>query len=122
MSDLDITETVEGEGGRAVAFEVAPPEEQSDSLIKKHPPRKFQKLEDQQQNTSLTQEILEEKQAIAEKRRQEILSQRVQSAKTRTARSAGGRLRARGSEADEVDQLEDGDIEGASPEAPDNEL
>lgn len=109
-------------GGRAVAFEVAHAEEQGgESLIKRHPPRKFQKLEDQQQETVLTQQKLEEKQAIAEKRRQEILTQRVQSAKQRSARSAG-RMRTRPSETDEVEQMEDGIIESAGIINTENEL
>ncbi|XP_064109460.1 uncharacterized protein LOC135217474 isoform X2 [Macrobrachium nipponense] len=59
-----------------------------------------------QQSLELTQELLEEKQVEAEKRRQEILSQRVQSAKQRTARSAG-RMRTRPDDGDDVEQ-EDG--------------
>lgn len=96
-------------------------EQGGESLIKRHPPRKFQKLEDQQQETVLTQQKLEEKQAIAEKRRQEILTQRVQSAKQRSARSAG-RMRTRPSETDEVEQMEDGIIESAGIINTENEL
>ena len=54
-----------------MAFEVGPPDA-SESLIRRHPPRKFQRLEDQQQSNTITQEKLEEKQAIAERRRQEV--------------------------------------------------
>ena len=54
-----------------MAFEVVPPDA-SESLIRRHPPRKFQKLEDQPQGNVITQESLEEKQAIAERRRQEV--------------------------------------------------
>lgn len=54
-----------------MAFEVGPPDN-SESLIRRHPPRKFQKLEDQPQGNIITQEKLEEKQAIAERRRQEV--------------------------------------------------
>ncbi|XP_069164461.1 uncharacterized protein [Procambarus clarkii] len=111
--------------GRPVAFEVAPVDP-SESIIRRHPPRKFQKLEEQQQQqqqqgSALTQEMLEEKQAEAERRRQELLSQRVQSAKHRTARSAG-RMRSRPSDGDEVEQLDDGIIESAASVNPENEL
>ncbi|XP_050689726.1 uncharacterized protein LOC126982045 [Eriocheir sinensis] len=104
-------------GGRAVAFEVRPPDANNESLIRRHPPRKFQKLEDQQQNSIITQEQLEEKQAIAEKRRQEILSQRVQSAKHRTA---AARLRGT-DDGDEVEK-DDGVIESAASVSSENEL
>ncbi|XP_071515584.1 uncharacterized protein [Panulirus ornatus] len=107
-------------GGRAVAFEVGPTDA-SDSLIRRHPPRKFQKLEDQQQGDPLTQEKLVEKQAEAERRRQEILTQRVQSAKQRTARSAG-RMRTRPGDPDEVEQQDDGVIESAATVNTENEL
>ncbi|KAL7637545.1 UNVERIFIED_CONTAM: hypothetical protein RMT77_012273 [Armadillidium vulgare] len=70
-------------GETAVAFEVV-----DDSLIKKHPPKKFQKLEDMQENLTLTPEELEKKQEIARKRRENLLSKRVQSAKERSAKSA----------------------------------
>ncbi|KAF2361107.1 Protein of unknown function DUF4619, partial [Trinorchestia longiramus] len=73
-----------------------------DSLIKRHPPKKFQKLEEQLSDANITQELLEEKQAIAEKRRKEILSQRVKSAKTTSAKSV--QARARVAENKEVDQ------------------
>ncbi|XP_069946175.1 capping protein inhibiting regulator of actin dynamics isoform X3 [Cherax quadricarinatus] len=109
--------------GRPVAFEVAPVDP-TESLIRRHPPRKFQKLEEQQQQqqqgTFLTQEKLEEKQAEAERRRQELLSQRVQSAKHRSARSAG-RMRSRPSDGDEVEQ-DDGIIESAATFNTENEL
>lgn len=55
-----------------MAFEVTNDGENGESLIKRHPPKKFQKLEDLQQGPALTQEKLEEKQAIAERRRQEV--------------------------------------------------
>nr|XP_053657455.1 uncharacterized protein LOC128706555 isoform X2 [Cherax quadricarinatus] len=110
--------------GRPVAFEVAPVDP-TESLIRRHPPRKFQKLEEQQQQqqqgTFLTQEKLEEKQAEAERRRQELLSQRVQSAKHRSARSAG-RMRSRPSDGDEVEQQDDGIIESAATFNTENEL
>lgn len=108
-------------GTRGVAFEVSNTNENGESLIKRHPPKKFQKLEDLQQGPALTQEQLEEKQAIAERRRQEILTQRVQSAKQRSARSAG-RMRARNTDADEVETLDDGIIESAANVNSENEL
>ncbi|XP_042243275.1 uncharacterized protein LOC121880195 isoform X3 [Homarus americanus] len=108
-------------GGRAVAFEVGPADS-SESIIRRHPPRKFQKLEElQQESSSLTQEKLEEKQATAERRRQEILTQRVQSAKHRSARSSG-RLTSQTGHADEVDQQGDGIIESAATVTSENEL
>ena len=56
-----------------LSFEVAATDAQTgDSLIKKFPPKKFQKLEEQQNSEPVTQELLEEKQAIAEKRRREV--------------------------------------------------
>ena len=54
-----------------LAFEVAAEDPKPESLIKRHPPKKFQKLEEQQSEANITQELLEEKQAIAEKRRKE---------------------------------------------------
>ncbi|KAK8382500.1 hypothetical protein O3P69_015414 [Scylla paramamosain] len=103
-------------GTRAVAFEVGPPDA-SDSLIRRHPPRKFQRLEDQQQANTITQEQLEEKQATAERRRQEILTQRVQSAKHRSAM----RMRPDNDDGDEVEK-DDGVIETAASITSENEL
>ncbi|KDR17661.1 hypothetical protein L798_08371 [Zootermopsis nevadensis] len=59
-----------------MAFEVSVTEE---SIIRKHPPRRLQRLEDQQM--ALSHELLDEKQEEAKQRRFQILSQRVQSAK-----------------------------------------
>ncbi|GLG93201.1 Uncharacterized protein GBIM_00667 [Gryllus bimaculatus] len=64
-----------------MAFEVPVNEE---SLIRKHPPKRLQRLEDQQ--IMLTHELLDEKQAEAEQRRLQILTQRIQSAKQRAPR------------------------------------
>lgn len=50
-----------------------------ESIIRKHPPRRLQRLEDQQ--LMLSHELLDEKQEEARQRRFQILSQRVQSAK-----------------------------------------
>ncbi|CAL4122526.1 unnamed protein product [Meganyctiphanes norvegica] len=108
-----------GQSRGGVAFEVEVPVTDA-SIVKRHPPRKFQKLEDQQLGATLTQEKLEEKQAVAEKRRQEILTQRVQSAKQRMGRSAG-RLRAR-PDTDEVEQDDDGIIESDGHVDPENEM
>ncbi|CAG0894053.1 unnamed protein product [Darwinula stevensoni] len=69
--------------GNSIAFEVPV----SESIIKKHPPRRLQKLEDQQIAT-LNHQTIEEKQAEADRRRQRILSQRVQSAKRRSTQTA----------------------------------
>lgn len=66
-----------------LAFEVPLHDNTDDeSLIKKHPPRRLQRLEEQQV-TQLTHHLLQEKQAEAEQRRLQILSQRVASAKAR---------------------------------------
>ncbi|XP_067013232.2 factor associated with metabolism and energy [Anabrus simplex] len=64
-----------------MAFEVIV---NNESLIRKHPPRRLQRLEDQQ--VTLTHQLLDEKQAEAEQRRNQILTQRVQSAKQRPPR------------------------------------
>ncbi|XP_024085495.1 uncharacterized protein LOC106665201 isoform X2 [Cimex lectularius] len=65
---------------KGLAFEV--PITDEENLIKKHPPKRLQRLEDQQM-PNLTHRLLDEKQAEAEQRRQQILSQRIQSAKAR---------------------------------------
>lgn len=66
-----------------MAFEV-PANETDESLIKRHPPKRFRKLEEQQQDLKdLTHESIDEKQMEAEMRRKEILTQRIQSAKQR---------------------------------------
>ncbi|XP_018025530.1 uncharacterized protein LOC108681067 isoform X2 [Hyalella azteca] len=104
---------------KPLAFEVAAVGEGGESLIKRHPPKKFQKLEEQQSSdTNITQELLEEKQAIAERRRKQILSQRVKSAKNTSARSE--QARARVAESKEVDQNDDGPIESAKLISHDN--
>ena len=46
-----------------------------ESLIKKHPPRRLQRLEDQQQ--SLTHELIDEKQAEAEQRRNNVSREKM---------------------------------------------
>ncbi|XP_049806682.1 uncharacterized protein LOC126249073 [Schistocerca nitens] len=61
-----------------LAFEVPVTTE---SLIRRHPPRRLKRLEDQQ--LPLTHQLLDEKQAEAEQRRHQILTQRVQSAQQR---------------------------------------
>ena len=52
--------------GNSIAFEVP-----SDSIIKKHPPKRLQKLEDQQ-ISALNHQSIEEKQAEADIRRQRV--------------------------------------------------
>ncbi|KAL4143837.1 hypothetical protein QTP88_006101 [Uroleucon formosanum] len=63
-----------------VAFSV-PLTEEEESVVKKHPPKRLRMLEGQQ-SPPLTHEMLLEKLADAENRRQQILSQRIESAKT----------------------------------------
>ncbi|CAL8103346.1 unnamed protein product [Orchesella dallaii] len=88
---LDQTETMDGSRHTPVAFEV--PAEEDASLIKKHPPRRLRQLEERPtEATSVTQEALEEKVALANERRNQVLHQRVASARTKSAR-AGGRVR-----------------------------
>lgn len=67
-----------------LAFELAFEEDNEESIIKKHPPKRFQLIESQQ-TSPVTLEKLQEKLEEAELRRQQILSQRVQSAKQRNA-------------------------------------
>ncbi|XP_050523671.1 uncharacterized protein CCDC198-like [Daktulosphaira vitifoliae] len=64
----------------AVAFDV-PLDEEEESLIKKHPPKRL-KLMEGQQSPPLTHEMLLDKLAEAEQRRLRILNQRIESAKT----------------------------------------
>ncbi|XP_017779113.1 PREDICTED: uncharacterized protein LOC108564549 [Nicrophorus vespilloides] len=75
------------EKSNGLSFDIAFGEEADESIIKKHPPKRFQRLEEQQQeetpNLSLAK--LQEKLDEAEIRRQQILKQRVASAKVRTA-------------------------------------
>lgn len=54
--------------------------------MKKHPPRRLQRLEEQS-STTLTAEEIAEKQRQAEERRQELLEEKIQKAKT----SQGGK-------------------------------
>ena len=55
---------------KALAFTVPGDDEQDPSLIKKHPPLRFRKLEDQQ--VEISQEKINMKQAEAEKRRSAV--------------------------------------------------
>ncbi|KAK5650258.1 hypothetical protein RI129_001287 [Pyrocoelia pectoralis] len=55
-------------------------ENEDESIIRKHPPRRFQKLEDDQLSSSLSLDRLQEKLDEAEVRRQQILQNRIQSA------------------------------------------
>merc|ERR1711962_485045 len=63
------------------AFEV--PATNSESLVKRHPPLRFRKLEDQQ--VELSQEMINLKQAEAEKRRSAFMTQRAKSARASSA-------------------------------------
>ncbi|XP_025410932.1 uncharacterized protein CCDC198-like [Sipha flava] len=63
-----------------IAFSV-PLTEEEESLVKRHPPKRFRMLEGQK-SPPLTSEALQEKLAEAEQRRQQILNQRIESAKT----------------------------------------
>lgn len=55
-----------------IAFEV-PAEEGDASLIKKHPPRRLRQLEERPPDaTTVTQEALEEKVALANERRNQV--------------------------------------------------
>lgn len=58
-------------------------EDDNESIIRKHPPKRFQKLEEQQTSPNLSLTRLQEKLDEAEIRRQQILQQRIQSAKVR---------------------------------------
>lgn len=56
------------------------------SIVKKHPPKRLQRLEEQQQNTApVSLKELEEKQQEAENRRLHFLQLRAQSAKRKYA-------------------------------------
>ena len=55
-----------------IAFEVTgTDEENGDSIIKSHPPKRFVRLEDEQYN--LSQDEIEKRQALAEQRRTEVI-------------------------------------------------
>ncbi|RZC35126.1 uncharacterized protein BDFB_008844 [Asbolus verrucosus] len=70
-------------GANGLSFEIAFQEEGEESIIKKHPPKRFQRLDEQQTSPTVTLVKLQEKLDEAEIRRQQILQQRVQSAKHR---------------------------------------
>ncbi|XP_018574480.1 uncharacterized protein LOC108913415 [Anoplophora glabripennis] len=70
-------------GQNGLSFDIAFEEEgNEESIIKKHPPKRFQRLEEQP-TSPITLDKLQEKLEEAEIRRQQILAQRVQSAKVR---------------------------------------
>ncbi|KAJ8931436.1 hypothetical protein NQ314_015653 [Rhamnusium bicolor] len=70
-------------GPSGLSFEIAFDEEKvEESIIKKHPPKRFQRLEEPP-TSPITLDKLQEKLEEAEIRRQQILAQRVQSAKYR---------------------------------------
>ncbi|VVC37671.1 Protein of unknown function DUF4619 [Cinara cedri] len=64
-----------------IAFSV-PLTEDEESLVKKHPPKRLRMMQEGPQSPPLTHEMLLEKLAEADQRRQQILSQRIESAKT----------------------------------------
>ncbi|KAF2884890.1 hypothetical protein ILUMI_21261 [Ignelater luminosus] len=66
-----------------LSFDIPFQEEDGESIIRKHPPKRFQKLEDQQTSPTLSLVRLQEKLDDAEIRRQQILQNRVQSAQFR---------------------------------------
>ncbi|EEZ99041.1 uncharacterized protein LOC103315035 [Tribolium castaneum] len=70
-------------GANGLSFEIAFQDEGEESIIRKHPPKRFQRLEEQQTSPTTTLVKLQEKLDEAEIRRQQILQQRVQSAKFR---------------------------------------
>ncbi|KAF0294315.1 hypothetical protein FJT64_008015 [Amphibalanus amphitrite] len=74
---------LQANGSSAVAFEI--PLEPGESLIQRHPPKRFTRLEDNQ----LTLETFQGKHAGAAERRNQLLNKRVQSARVRNLRSAG---------------------------------
>jgi len=59
------------------------PGETKESLVRRHPPLRFRKLEDQQ--VELSQEMINLKQAEAEKRRSAFINQRAKSARASSA-------------------------------------
>ena len=67
-----------GKREKALAFTVPGDEERDPSLIRRHPPLRFRKLEDQQ--VEISQEMINMKQAEAEKRRSAV-SQSITHAK-----------------------------------------
>ncbi|RZF45736.1 hypothetical protein LSTR_LSTR011875 [Laodelphax striatellus] len=85
MGSIDDDISISARTSQGLAFEVPLDDdeggEDGPSLIKKHPPKRLQRLEDQQPTPNLTHQVLDEKLAEAEQRRQQILNQRIQSAK-----------------------------------------
>ncbi|KAK7604011.1 hypothetical protein V9T40_004284 [Parthenolecanium corni] len=66
----------------SIAFEVPIHDEDEGNLIKKHPPKRLLKLEEQQTSPPvLTHKMLQDKLAEAEQRRMQILHERKESAK-----------------------------------------
>jgi len=85
----------------AIAFEI--PLAEGESLIQRHPPKRFTRLEDNQ----LTVEMFRGKHNEAANRRNKILNERVQSARVRNLRSAG-RAKSRTTMRSEDDAIEGG--------------
>ncbi|KAI5700217.1 hypothetical protein M8J76_003878 [Diaphorina citri] len=73
-----------------VAFEVSL--DDADSLVKKHPPKRLQRLEEQP-TSPITHQTIVEKLAEAEARRLQILNQRILSAKQEAERVEAAKAR-----------------------------
>ncbi|XP_065157807.1 uncharacterized protein DDB_G0283697 isoform X2 [Atheta coriaria] len=94
-------------------------EEDAESIIQKHPPKRFQKLEEQEQTSpNLSLQRLQEKLDEAEKRRQQILQQRVTSAKVRKGIKKQNNIDGEGDE-DGDDEEEDEGEENPTESPPD---
>lgn len=76
-------------------------------LVQKYPPRRFQRLEDCQQQQQPNMQSYRDKLAMVEQRRQQIISNRVQSARSRNLRSAG-RLRSLDPQSNPFGNIESG--------------
>ena len=61
-----------GHEGEPLAFEIPASDGEDSSIIKKHPPKRLQKLEEMQNGAGLSEEALAERQAEADKRRKEV--------------------------------------------------
>ncbi|KAF5277439.1 hypothetical protein FQA39_LY06252 [Lamprigera yunnana] len=68
-----------------LSFDIPFDEDEGESIIKKHPPKRFQKLEGDENSSHLSLDQLQEKLDEADLRRQQILQSRIQSAQLRKA-------------------------------------
>ncbi|KAI1284878.1 hypothetical protein HDE_12338 [Halotydeus destructor] len=79
-------EEEDGDKAKSVAFEIPMEEpavdkaDEGDSLVKKHPPKRLQRLIEQSE-VKLTAEDIEEKQRKAEERRLELIEEKVNKAR-----------------------------------------